>query len=513
MPLQTYNCFGFFTIYLFFRRFPPSEKSFRYIIYFSLIVFVSHGLLQWASVLDSSNPYFKITGMYFNPSPYSIVLAFLTSYCFLISFMFYSDKHYISTAFTVFLILLGIVLLYTCGSRSSWTAFYLTTIIIIFFTYKIKFNLSKSFTKKLIILILLSFIAFIILIFFIKEKSAYGRFYTWKICLQYLNHNFLFGIGEGKFAANFPKYQLLFFNSSPNNIIKYSKYASDIRFAFNDFLQIAVETGILGALLFTLIISILFFLTGKNIYNSFILKKRNFHNLGIAVMVLSILIAGITSYPLSILPINAIFYILIALLVNQLVVAKKATVIPIKPNRIYVILIKIIFLLTSIFIFIRAEKTYKSFSVWADTVNEGSAKLKANIYESLYQNLQDNGDFLYAMANNYVVLGKLDHAIRIFELAVQINPSVKLRLALADTYLCVGKDEKALLIYTFIASSYPDLLVPKYKLAKLYLKFKNIDKFKKVSAQILSINNNFESNLSIQIKHEIKFLMMKCNGI
>ena len=84
-------------------------------------------------------------------------------------------------------------------------------------------------------------------LFFLKQGSALGRTFIWRLSLGMLTDNGWLGTGLGSFAGEYGKVLQTFF-SSKDNIVSYAMNADVIDYAFCDILQVGVEQGWIGVI-------------------------------------------------------------------------------------------------------------------------------------------------------------------------------------------------------------------------------------------------------------------------
>lgn len=134
----------------------------------------------------------------------------------------------------------------------------------------------------------------------LKRGSADGRLFLWKIATQAIAKEPVFGVGLGNFAGAYGQAQYNYFSKGIDE--KEAMTADCPAYAFNEFLQIGVEQGIIGLLLFlgVVILAIRGCLRDK--------KKA-----GILGAIVAVLVFAFTSYPFSVLPICIAFVVVVAL--------------------------------------------------------------------------------------------------------------------------------------------------------------------------------------------------------
>lgn len=136
----------------------------------------------------------------------------------------------------------------------------LITLIVLGFVYIFFFLIKKVKKKKTIFFILLSFliISIAIILFSIpsqKLKSLYARTDYWRSCTEMIKDSPVVGYGLGTFGNVYPKYKL------PS--------AEETQFAHNNYLQLATEIGIPGAISYLILLIYSLFIFYKSYYNGY----------------------------------------------------------------------------------------------------------------------------------------------------------------------------------------------------------------------------------------------------
>ena len=241
-----------------------------------------------------------------------------------------------------------------CQTRGIWISIFLTFILgfYIFIKYKLSFIIFKK-NSKWLILLLVTIVAITIIystenIFNKSEITTVQRFTSiyednfssidsrliiWKITIDMIKDKPLFGIGIGSFKNNNQYYQAKYLL----NNTKYLKSRMQLLDAHNEYLQIWVELGLIGLLIFLYAIYIFY-----NIFLHYIKREKNIKNQLIALG----LIGGITiylfhcifSFPFRIPALGATFFTILGLtfiFIKDIIISKK-----VKENSILKIIIK-----------------------------------------------------------------------------------------------------------------------------------------------------------------------------
>lgn len=144
--------------------------------------------------------------------------------------------------YAIITILTGaLILLVVTRGRSGWIGF---TMAMIYLFYHGKNPLNK------IAWLALSGCAFLSIyaLSLYKPQSSNGRLLIYKISATILKDNWLWGIGSGQFKVRYNEYQAAYF-ATHNIDNNEALLADNTYYAFNDYLQFVMETGLVGLLL------------------------------------------------------------------------------------------------------------------------------------------------------------------------------------------------------------------------------------------------------------------------
>lgn len=205
---------------------------------------------QFCGWAESNHNNFPVTGSFKNPAP----LAGYIGACLIliVEFMSLCYKENRKTIFTLLIpaaaSISGIIIL--SYSRAAWIALLISLIHLLARHRKIRYR--HLFPVAVLCLSCLA------ALYFLKKESADARLFIWKNSGQLLHTSPLTGSGVNTFASRYMYTQAEYFANHPDS--PYKLKASDNSHAFNEYLRIIVEYGIIGLiLLFLLFRSMSFF--------------------------------------------------------------------------------------------------------------------------------------------------------------------------------------------------------------------------------------------------------------
>lgn len=136
------------------------------------------------------------------------------------------------------------------GSRAFVTGYLISLLFIYCCSYN--FKLTRRFWQftALVLSVSVAFLSFLV-----KADSSYGRLFIYKICGRIFKNYWVKGVGLDRFKVTYLYYQANYFKAG-NYTSKELLLADNTYYAFNDYFQFILETGLIGAV----IISLAFFI-------------------------------------------------------------------------------------------------------------------------------------------------------------------------------------------------------------------------------------------------------------
>lgn len=220
------------------------------------------GILQLYGILEPGHVLFKITGPFFNPGPYSGYLALLMPVCL---HGFFQSAGWTKHLF-IFSVLLMCCILPAAMSRSAWIAIFISLFWVLSMNKGWWMSFKHYFQKKTVramgflIIGSLATMAAGMAMYQLKAESAQGRLLIWKNTCKAIAGQPVMGYGVGTFSSVYGKEQASYFASGKATPVE-EHVAGLVEYAFNDYLQLALEGGI-PLLALVVILGIIVFLNG-----------------------------------------------------------------------------------------------------------------------------------------------------------------------------------------------------------------------------------------------------------
>jgi len=324
------NLLSLFLIYFFIINNIKTKDIFSFclIIFFITASFVSiYLLIQYYGLDPFLSDTKRLTSTLGNRNYVSGYLALIFPIAF--SFFLIESKKRNKIFYETILLIIytGIIV---CHTRAIWIALFFSLLLFVYLLSHFKINNILKDNKKWLI-ILFSLFLLITLIystdnplnrssitateravsaFDMQGSSLRTRLLIWNSTIDMIKDRPLLGSGLGTFPLHYLDYQADFLQNNPD----YMQFLGKAAEAHNEYLQIWAEMGIIGLLLFLLII-IIFYRTNLNSIKKLKTIKGKIIIIGLISGVTVTLVHSIFSFPFHIPAVGAAFWFLIGLAV------------------------------------------------------------------------------------------------------------------------------------------------------------------------------------------------------
>ena len=467
---------------------------------------VIHGFLQLTDVLPSYLEDFKLGGSYGNPGLYANYLVAVLPLALGI-WLSKNGNSAFGQALKVFSIIVFtaiIAILPVTKARTSWIAAIVGIVFIVNHRYsiaqKILLKLKRPVEK---ISVLLAGLALIFLVsyklYHFKEGSSSGRMFIWETTLNIIEKKPVFGTGFNTFKNAHNTAQAEYFRAHPNDT-KTAYLADNVIFAFNDYLEMASETGIIGLFLF---LSVIFFVFQNVLFK----KKSNLEkeslDFSILVSLVVILVTAIFSYPFRSVGVNLFFIVYIAILSAG--AGDQVFTIKIN-NSLFKPVLVLLIILFGHFLSLEVSRC-KANVEWGKAVSniqKGNYERAFQIYNNIYPKLQYSGNFLYNYGAELSILGKYKEGLEILNQCENKINDADFYTYLGNTYEGLNRLNEA--ETAFLQASYiiPHKLYPFYRLAIIYAKKNDMHRALEMARLVLAMKPKVESDVTRHIKADME---------
>lgn len=476
--------FCYFCFRYWFNIFPSLLNQGGYILLAIALIQSIWGGLQLHGFLQSYHSLFQVTGSFSNPGPYGGFLSICTP---LSVYYLISTKSKIVKILALITLLAIVSILPASMSRAAWLAVIAGCGFVLFFyfhsgkymmNYYLKNKMKSIFIGTAILISIIMLLSFFI---YLKHDSAYGRLFIWKISKELLLEKGLFGVGLGNFPAMYGEQQAKYFTLSKN--IYEESIADCPEYAFNEFVHIFVELGLIGFLFLVLIY-----------YLSLRCVIKNNLCIGFGGGLVSFLVFSFFSYPFSQLPFFICFIFYLACCASANKNAGNTML------NIYKIFFMILLIITVPILKNRCQY-YIALKKW-------NISKYNDVYEQTYIHLNDQKKFLFEYGKMLTELKQHRNAIQIFKRAQLFSCDPMF-------FNLEGKNHQALHEYRnaeqcFLKAHYliPSRIYPCYLLAIMYFEEGNMEKAKYWAIYVLDRNVKIKSTAVNEIKKEMSELLL-----
>lgn len=457
------------------------------------------GLRQIYGFAVSNHSLYALTGSFYNPGPYSGYLAMIFPLCLhkWLNLKEKTERTWIEQG--KYYMALGVMLLILCVlpagmSRSAWMAAAVSGAWVygmhVSWGSRLK-AIRKRYKKKVVLACIaggIIFIMIVYLLFQLKATSANGRLFMWKISTLAIAESPVVGHGIGNFISVYGRAQENYFANE-----EYSEteelVAGSPEYAFNEYLQVAIEYGI--PFLFVVLLVIAFCLW----------KGSGEGRIGLCGGIIAVLVFAFSSYPMQIPGFAVTFYFLLA-----------ACVI----GRSKIMILFFISIITLLGTYYWKYNQYDACKNWHRSkmlYNIGAYQSVKEEYEKLYSELKNRGAFLFEYGYCLHKLKQYDNSTIVLEEAMKHSCDPMLLNIIGKNYQAVGKYEKA--EGSLIRSTHrlPGRIYPYYLLAKLYAEpeYQQPEKLKRMVEVVLTKEPKVQSTAIKEMRVEVKKLLKQIN--
>lgn len=453
------------------------------------------GLRQIYGLAVSNHSLYALTGSFYNPGPYSGYLAMIFPLCLheWLNLREKTERTWVEQG--KYYMALGVMLLILCVlpagmSRSAWIAAAISGVWIYgmhaSWGSKLK-EIRKRYKRKVGLACIAGGVIIIMIgyaLFQLKATSANGRLFMWKVSTLAIAESPVIGHGIGNFVSVYGRAQEDYFANG-----EYSEteelVAGSPEYAFNEYLQVAVEYGIPFLLVVSLVI-------GFSLW-----KGSSEGRIGLCGGVISVLVFAFSSYPMQIPGFAVTFYFLLAACA-------------IGRSRIILLLFMAMMVLLGAYYW--KNNQYDACKDWHRgkmLYNIGAYQSAKEDYEKLYPELVNRGAFLFEYGYSLHKLKEYDNSTRILEEAMTHSNDPMILNIIGKNYQVTGDYEKAEEFLIRSTHRLPGRIYPYYLLTKLYAepKYRQPEKLKQVIEIVLTKEPKVQSTAVREMREEVKKLL------
>ncbi|OQP59833.1 O-antigen ligase family protein [Niastella populi] len=398
----------------------------------------------------------------------------------------YTVTIYLSIALTMILI------------TQARTAF-LTLLVLLLILWK------RSGKKNLITRISNKWLALAMLLLFIgsmaiKRGSATGRLLIWQVSARHLGDKPLTGSGYASFPRVYPIWQAGYFGSGKGTA-EFRKVAGNVGIAFNEYLNIYLETGIFGLLAFSgiLIIILRQKISAENSHRGFYIK----------LSLAALLLLSLFSYPMQNTTTLLLVFLEVGFLCNM---TEGASLIRVsKFVRNVTCLMAAGFCLAAVLYFTQRSLDVHRWKRVRGTVVEGDTD-GIREYNEIYRGLCHNVAFTYDYGEMLYHVGLFSDCSKVLEHAALNTVETDNLNLLGLSYQSLKQYKASENCFRINSNMVPGAFYPKYLLVKLYLETKDTVRAMALADTIVNMPVKVHSDQVFIIKNEMTKLVSSGAG-
>ncbi len=473
------------------------QTYFPYLAISIVCIQCGYVFFQWMGYLLNPNTLYRVGGSFGHPAMTAAILSLCVPFLLAEILRLASYKtvrHQLGRiGFGIAIAMIGIALVFL-KSRSAWMSLGVS---FVGFYGLHTLDTCRKYIQKLtswqILAIGVGVVGCIAFLLLIKYDSTQGRFYIWKKSLELCVKYPIQGIGFGKFDVAYNTYQASHFANEQYEATE-AYLANYVEMAFNEFIELATETGILGLILFL------------GIFVCFI---RSFKRT--SIMEYTLLTAMLAFVPLFMgwsliktLPFGILFFTFLGMKDAQPssvsgFIAGLSTF----PKYILgsmLILLSVLFARNRIHLGI-ANTQFRHASV---AFREGKIEESITTYANAYTYLKGDHRFVCAYAKACIENGDYEKSIAILTEGLQHTYIPMLHLLMGDAYAGlnqIGKAEQAYMTAYYIS---PSKLYPRYLVAQLWYYNGQEKRAKEIAYMLVHSKHKTNSIDELMIIEEMK---------
>ena len=448
-------------LYVIFRSLPRQQNDIILLTDVILVFALTEalwGILQQYGCLRSYHKDFRITGSLFNPGPY----AGFVSVCLPLAFhrVLNRSAFRLGRILGVAVLVASIFVLPAAESRAAWMAALAGCLFVLHTVFGKRIVARFSRGKRMAGAMALVALAVIFLYgaYRMKKDSADGRLLIWKVSVSLIKEKPLTGHGFERFPAAYREAQADWFAAGKGSEAE-TMIAGNPAYAFNEWVHIAVEQGLIGLALFVCFV-VLCLISGR--------KKNRIDNDcgGFRAVLLAFCVFATFSYPLDVLPLTILFTVTTA------VTASRTSPLCWRLSPGFVRCCGAVCLVIACALSFRILSGRLHYADWREAhalFLEGSYYDAAEEYEYLFDDLRHEKLFLMEYARCLAHTKQYEESNRIFAMYLTKGGNPETYNYMGSNYQMTGQYDLAEQAYLRSAQILPGRLTPRYMLMRLYL--------------------------------------------
>ena len=446
-------------------------------------VLAIYGMLQYVGLLMSPSTY-KITGSFDNPAGFAACLCAGLPFAGFLFSKEYKLARYIAWGF----ITISIIAIVLSHSRAGIISVAVVGCVILLQKLKRKRIWKYSLLGVLVLLL--------VGCYWMKKDSADGRLLIWQCSLNMAKEAPWVGRGVGSFGAHYMDYQAAYFMQHGQS--RFSMLADNVKEPFNEYLTILLNFGIVGMLVLSGLVGILFYCY----------KKKPDKEKRIAFLALtSIGVFALFSYPFTYPFIWIVTFFSLFIITHEYI--NEHFFMPYRWAKGLVCISVLVCSLVGIYMLVQRVRAEV---VWNKVAINIAPKLNGEdlrTYTMLESELNDNPYFLYNYAAVLLEQKKYAESLRVALKCRQYWADYDLELMIGENYQRLNKPNQAEKYYNSASMMCPFRFLPLNFLYDLYQETGNKPKALAVALKVRNKPIKVKSMPVMQIKYKMKQALLQ----
>lgn len=428
-------------------------------------------IAQWMGYAESNHTLFSVTGSFGNPGQLGCFLA-VSIMCIV---CLWRSKDGISKKMCwMSLLAIHVPAIVLADSRTAWISVLCGTVYLCYEKRLLKNKFVRYFAGISILLVVLG------ASYFYKSRSANGRLLVWRVCMDMAVDKPVFGHGIDGFNKRYMQYQAEYFERNPDS--DYVEYSDNISYPYNEYLHILIEQGIVGLLLWFVVI-----------FSALLVPARNNKYKAVLIAYLTICLF---SYPFYVPGLLVLLPLLLSAIRTKTFCIKTYAV----PFRSILFVVTVFCLAVSTKEYIVKHYCDKAvhglFSVYSRADAETYVE---NNFDTILNNPFLSDIYAQYAFDDY----EPERALGILNTIKDYSPTSEIYCDMGDLYRQLGDYDNAISCYRVAENMIPRRLTPKYKLFLLYKDMDNAVMACKYGRDLLSKSFHVEGTRTLTMKRDV----------
>jgi len=462
------------------------------------------GFGQLYGLMENGNAFFQFGGSLGNPGAYSGYLSVIFPIVLSVYLTCRRNRdcenvRYLLLACLIFML----ALIFLSRSRGAWLACLIGCVFVIEHYYGVLKSIRRHFsrTQRLVLSVLLGvgLLGGVFFLYKFKADSADGRLLVWKVALQAPRENILLGDGCGSFEANYCRWQRDYFASGEGT--EREKFLADyVTCAYNEFLQVFIDHGVVGTLLFFGII--LLALLQKDSHRSHIF-------IGAKASLLGFLVLCCVSYPLHVQLMYLHLIVVLALLLAHR--NKQRHRVGIWSRHIMSLCLLLVVVCVSL---MSLHQLYGLRLLENGLGNAAHGDMTGAIkhYKKAYPIMSNNGIFLFYYASALSMANEPEKSIGMLKMAEIKSSDPHIYMLMGENYKKTGNLMAAREAYQKAINTIPSRLYPRSLIVHLLMDMGHKTEAYKLANEILQMKEKVPTTAGKEIKGEMRLIVNRLSN-